>query len=125
MGDRTIYRFEEVAWHVPTAPGTDPKQAEDAGKQGAARKLLAQGDGGFYTQVVQIPPNFEVPMHSHSHSEIFMVLEGRCSFDGEEMEQYDMTVVPEHGVYGFTAGPEGVRFLVMRTGAASYAGAPS
>jgi quercetin dioxygenase-like cupin family protein len=120
MSERTIYRFGDVDWHVPVAPGTDPEKAEEAGRQGAGRKLLAQGDGGFYAQIVQIPPNFEAPTHSHSHPEIFMVLEGRCSFDGEEMQQYDMTVVPSDGPYGFTAGPEGVRFLVVRTGAASY-----
>jgi quercetin dioxygenase-like cupin family protein len=125
MGDRVIYRFEDVDWHVPTAPGTDPEQAEEAGRRGAGRKLLAQGDGGFYAQIVQIPPNFEVPTHSHSHSEIFIVLEGGCSFDGEEMQRYDMTVVPSNGIYGFSAGPEGVRFLVVRTGAASYADASS
>ena len=57
---------------------------------GAARRFLAQGDGGFYTQVVRMPPGFEAPVHSHDHSEVFMVLEGSCTFDGEPMARFDL-----------------------------------
>lgn len=123
MGDRAIYRFEDIDWHVPASPGNDPSEVEAAGKLGAGRKFLAQGDSGFYAQVVRIPPNFEAPAHAHSHAEIFMVLEGSCIFDGQDMERFDMTVVPEGSFYGFTSGADGVRFLVVRTGAASYANA--
>ena len=41
-----IHRFEDAEWHVPVAPGTDPAVAEAAGREGAARRFLAQGDGG-------------------------------------------------------------------------------
>lgn len=54
-----------------------------------------------------------------------MVLEGSAIVDGETLGAYDMTVVPENGVYGFRSGPEGVRFLVVRTGKARFAGAAS
>jgi mannose-6-phosphate isomerase-like protein (cupin superfamily) len=121
VADRTISRFDAVDWHVPSAPGTDPAEAADAGDRGAGRKLLAQGDQGFYVQVVQIPPDFEAPAHAHDHPEVFMVLDGSCVFDGEAMRRYDMTVIGEGEPYGFTSGPEGVRFLVVRTGAANYA----
>lgn len=121
MSDRTIYRFEDIEWHVPEAEGTDAEEAARAGEQGAGRKFLAQGDGGFYAQIVQIPSNFEAPAHAHNHAEIFMVLEGSCTFGGQQMSKYDMTVVPEGGAYGFTAGPDGVRFLVIRNGVASFA----
>ena len=93
MADRRIYHFEESEWHVPVAAGTDPAAAEAAGKLGTRRRFLAQGDGGWYTQVVKMPPGFEAPSHSHSHSEVFMVIEGSCEFDGEPMERFDLTVV--------------------------------
>jgi quercetin dioxygenase-like cupin family protein len=118
---RRIYRFEDSEWHVPVAEGTDPIAAEEAGRQGAARRFLAQGDGGFYTQVVKLPPNFEAPVHSHDHAEVFMVLEGSCTFDGEAMERFDLTVVEAHQPYGFTAGPEGLSFFVVRQGVAAFA----
>ena len=117
----TVYRFEEMAWHAPVAPGTDDAEAEEAARQGARRRFLSQGDGGFYAQVVDLPPNFATPAHSHSHAEVFMVLEGSCTLNGEQLGAYDMTVIPAEDVYGFTAGPEGLRFLVVRTGPASYA----
>ena len=116
-----VYRFDEMEWHVPVAQGTDPAEAAEAGRKGTRRRFLAQGDSGFYAQVVEMPPGFEAPVHSHDHAEVFMVLEGSCNFDGEEMRRYDMTVVPEGGAYGFTAGPEGVLFLVVRNGVASFA----
>ena len=121
-GARRIYRFDGD-WHVPTAPGTDPEQAAAAGRRGAARRLLAQGDEGFYAQVVRMPPGFEAPVHSHDHQEVFMVLEGACTFDGEPMGRFDMTVVAAHERYGFVAGPDGLAFLVVRTAAASFAAA--
>jgi len=118
-----VYHFEEVAWHVPVAQGTGPEAAAEAGRKGARRRFLAQGDSGFYAQVVEMPPGFEAPAHSHSHAEVFMVLEGSCTMNGEPMRPQDMTVVPAGATYGFTAGPDGLRFLVVRTGEASYAGA--
>jgi quercetin dioxygenase-like cupin family protein len=121
----TTYKFADIDWHVPVAPGTDLEQAEEAGRLGARRKFLAQGDCGFYAQIVQIPPNFESPAHSHSHAEIFMVLEGGCTVNGKAMEACDMTVIPSGVEYGFTSGPEGLRFLVVRNGAASFANAGS
>jgi quercetin dioxygenase-like cupin family protein len=115
-----IHRFEAAEWHVPVAPGTDLEAAAAAGRAGAARRLLAQGDGGFYTQVVRMPPRFAAPVHSHDHSEVFMVLEGSCEFDGEPMTRFDLVVVEAGDSYGFTAGPDGLSFLVVRQGAASF-----
>jgi len=115
-----VHHFEAAEWHVPVAPGTDPAAAEEAGRQGAARRLLAQGEGGFYTQVVRMPADFAAPVHSHDHSEVFMVLEGSCEFDGEPMSRFDLVVVEANQPYGFTAGPDGLSFLVVRRGAASF-----
>jgi len=97
----------------------------EAGRQGAARRYLAQGDAGFYTQVVKLPPGFAAPAHSHDHAEVFMVLEGSCEFDGEPMARFDLTVVEANQPYGFTAGPDGLSFLIVRQGAASFAVADS
>jgi quercetin dioxygenase-like cupin family protein len=118
---RHIYRFEDAEWHVPEAPGTDPEAAAAAGRAGAARRFLSQGDGGFYTQVVKLPAGFDAPVHSHDHAEVFMVLEGSCSFDGEPMHRFDLTVVDANQPYGFTAGPDGLSFLVVRQGEARFA----
>lgn len=124
MSDTTMYRFEDMEWHVPVSPGTNSEAAARAGEQGVRRRLMAQGDSGFYTQVVEMPPDFDAPAHSHSQAEVFIVLEGSCTMNGETMGRYDTTVIPEGGVYGFKAGPGGLRFLVIRTGKASFNPAP-
>jgi hypothetical protein len=49
-----------------------------------------------------------------------MVLEGSCEFDGEPMARFDLVVVEAEQPYGFTAGPDGLSFLVVRRGAASF-----
>ncbi len=120
MDGPTTYRFADAEWHVPISPGTDPDQAAEAGQRGVRRRLLAQGDSGFYTQVVEVPPGFEAPEHSHDHAEVFMVLAGGCTVNGRPMGPYDTTVIPAGAPYGFTSGPDGLTFLVVRTGAAGY-----
>jgi quercetin dioxygenase-like cupin family protein len=121
--EAVIHRFEQSEWHIPASPGNDPAEVEAAGKLGVRRKYLSQGDGGFYTQIVQIPPDFESPAHSHSHAEVFMVLEGNCTVNGEQLSQYDSAVIPAGADYGFRSGPEGLRFLVVRGGAATFSNA--
>lgn len=117
---RHIYRFEEADWHLPMSKGVDPEKLAAAGEEGVARRFLAQGDGDFYTQVVRMPAGFTAPSHAHDHAEIFMVLEGGCTFDGESMARYDLTVVAAGSPYTFTAGDEGVLFLVVRQGKADF-----
>ncbi|MGH8986738.1 MAG: cupin domain-containing protein [Acidimicrobiia bacterium] len=117
---RHVWRFDDAEWHDPMSRGTDPEQAEQAARDGVARAYLAQGEAGFYAQLVRMPAGFEAPVHSHDHAEIFMVLEGSCTFDGVPMENHDMTVVDADQPYGFVAGPDGLAFLVVRTGEAGF-----
>jgi hypothetical protein len=49
-----------------------------------------------------------------------MVLEGSCAFDGEPMARFDLAVVEADQPYSFTAGPDGLSFLVVRQGPAGY-----
>lgn len=120
---RPIWKYGEAEWHDPVSPGTDPEQAAQAAPNGVARAFLAQGEAGFYTQFVRMPPGFEAPVHSHDHAEIFMVVEGSCTFDGVPMGPRDLTVVEADQPYGFVAGPDGLMFLVVRTGKAGFKGA--
>jgi quercetin dioxygenase-like cupin family protein len=116
---RPVYRFDEIEWHLPAGAGADVEAVQAAAARGVARKFYAQGESGFFVQVVRVPAGFEVPPHSHDHSEVFVVLEGSCVFDGQAMDTNDSTVVEADTKYGFTAGPNGVTMLVVRTGAAT------
>jgi quercetin dioxygenase-like cupin family protein len=116
---RQVYRFEDVDWHLPAGPGADPEAVKTAAALGVARAHYAQGEAGFFVQLVRFPPDFDTPPHSHDHGEVFVVLEGSCTFDGQPMCTHDSTVVEANTKYGFTTGPQGVTLLVVRTGAAA------
>lgn len=118
MGE--IHRYADIPFHVPP---TDPAALDldtEAPPDVPGRKFLARGEGGFYSQIVRIPPGFEGPVHSHDHAEIFMVLTGSCTFNGAALAPFDSTVVDAGEPYGFAAGPDGVQFLVVRRAPAVF-----
>jgi mannose-6-phosphate isomerase-like protein (cupin superfamily) len=116
----TIHHFDRIPWHVPPADASRLDLDTEAPPDAPGRKFLAQGEGGFYTQVVRIPPKFDAPVHHHDHAEVFMVLDGSCSFNGEPMARFDLTVVDAGEPYGFVAGDDGVQFLVVRRARAQF-----
>ena len=115
-----IRRFADISWHVPVSRREDIDHDHVPGPDEAGRKFLVDGAGGFYVQAVRIPPGFTAPDHHHDHPEVFMVIEGDCIFNGQPMTRLDSTVVESGADYGFTAGAEGVTFLVTRQAIASY-----
>jgi hypothetical protein len=115
-----IHHFDHIPWHVPPTDSAELDLATEAPADGPGRKFLAQDEGGFYTQAVRIPANFAAPAHSHDHPEVFMVLEGDCNFNGETMQRFDLTVVEAREPYSFTAGTNGVQFLVVRRAKAAF-----
>ena len=107
-------------------PPTDPADLDldtEAPEDVPGRKFLARGAGGFYSQIVRIPPGFVGPAHAHDHAEIFLVLAGSCRFNGTELAPFDSTVVDAMEEYGFEAGPDGVQFLVVRQAPAAFVAA--
>lgn len=114
-------KFDDIEWHVPVSNRDDIDWSHVPGPDEAGRKFLVDGEGGFYVQAVRIPPGFTAPVHRHSHAEVFMVVAGECTFDGERMGPLDSTVVEAGTDYTFTAGPEGVTFVVTRQAIATYA----
>jgi quercetin dioxygenase-like cupin family protein len=119
-----IQRFDEVRWHVPVSRREDVDYDTEPPDAEPGRKFLVDGEGGFYVQAVRIPPDFTAPVHSHSHAEVFMVVAGECTFNGEAMKALDCTVVEAGSDYSFTAGPDGVTFMVTRQAIASYTEMP-
>jgi hypothetical protein len=113
-------RFADIDWHVPVSDRDAIDWTHVPGEDEAGRKFLVDGDGGFYVQAVRIPAGFTAPVHRHSHAEVFMVVAGSCTFDGDPMGPLDCTVVDAGTDYTFTAGADGVTFIVTRQGIASY-----
>jgi quercetin dioxygenase-like cupin family protein len=121
----TVFRFEAIEWDRPreAEAGVRPPEAlvRAAEEQGARRKRMARGEGGFFLNHSELPPGFRVPPHVHDHDELLVVLAGGCRFDdaGAELGPHDAIVIRANTRYGFTCGAAGMRFLTIRSGEAS------
>jgi quercetin dioxygenase-like cupin family protein len=118
----TFFLVDELPWPDETKTATAPRElVEQAQRSGAKRKFLARGEGGFYSQYSVFPPGFTVPLHSHDHDEMIIVLEGSLTMldDGPTLGAHDSMVLIGGHEYGFTAGADGMTFMTIRPGAAT------
>ena len=117
----TLFRLDEVPWPDETTSGAPRELVEEARRKGAQRKFLARGEGGFHSQYSVFPAGYTVPMHSHDHDEMIVLLDGSCTMlgGGPTLAAHDSMVLRGGYEYGFTAGPEGMKFLTIRTGPAT------
>jgi hypothetical protein len=98
-----------------------PVRGVDAQRRGARRKFLAAGHGGFHSQYAVMPAGYSVSVHSHENKKVIMVLEGGCTMlgGGPALKGHDSMVLIGGYEYGSTCGPEGMKFLTIRTGTTS------
>jgi hypothetical protein len=116
-----FFLLDEIGWPDEAQAATAPKELVDAAQRsGARRKFLARGEGGFFSQYSEFPAGFGVPMHSHDHNEVIVLIEGSCTMlgGGPTLHAGDSMVLIGGREYGFTAGAEGMKFMTIRTGQA-------
>jgi quercetin dioxygenase-like cupin family protein len=117
------FLLDHVDWADEQKLGKIPPELlEKAKRRGARRKLLAAGEGGFYSQYAEMAPGFEVPLHSHDHDEMIIVLAGGCTLGdgGPTLKAHDSMVLKANRPYGFTCGPAGMSFLTIRSAPAEF-----
>ncbi len=122
MSKPGIFQLDQVAW-VDERAQENPAPEEmiaAAERTGARRKRLAEGEAGYFSQYTTMPAGFEVPPHSHSHDELFIVLSGGCklSTDGKQvdLQARDSAALAAGHEYGFVVGKDGIEFMVVRPG---------
>jgi len=113
--------FDEIDWAVESPAATPAALIDAARATGARRKRMVTGEAGFFMNHSDLPPGFTIPPHVHDHDELLVVLEGGCTIlgGGPTLAANDAVAIPAHHEYGFRCGPEGMRFLTIRTGEAS------
>jgi uncharacterized cupin superfamily protein len=117
MADSDFYLFDRIEWEVPKAETGAPV----ATRENVRRKLLSWGDANFWVQHVEMKPGHRVAPHSHSLDELIVILDGGCKIDdGPELHRNDSAVLRANQEYGFTVGPQGMNFLIVRTGDAHF-----
>jgi len=119
----TFLHFDDIDWAVESAAATPVELLDEARRSGARRKRMAVGQQGFFMNHSVMPAGFTVPTHAHDHSELLVVLEGGCTMldGGPALGPNDAVAIGAHHSYGFTCGPDGMRFLTIRTGEANFA----
>jgi quercetin dioxygenase-like cupin family protein len=117
----SFFLVDELPFPDESASGAPKALVDDAQASGARRKYCAQGEAGFFSQVSWFPAGYTVPPHTHSHSELIMVIDGSLTVlgGGPTLGPADSVVIESGHEYGFTAGSDGVTFTTIRTGASS------
>ena len=115
------FLLRDIPWPDESLAPTAPRElVEQARQSGARRKYLARGEGGFFTQVSEFPAGFTVPLHTHDHNEVILCTRGSLTMldGGPTLHDGDSMVLIGGYEYGFTAGPEGMSIVTIRTGKA-------
>ncbi len=117
----SFFLVDEIEYPDETKSNVDQSLVAEAQRSGARRKYLARGQGGFYSQVTWFPAGYTVPAHRHDHNEMIMVVDGSLTLlgGGPTLGRLDSMVLEAGHEYGFTAGPDGMTFVTVRTGQAS------
>jgi quercetin dioxygenase-like cupin family protein len=72
------------------------------------------GDADLQMFEVRVPPGYVVESHAHDEDEIVFVLEGEMVLGARVVKAGSSAMIPGKTLYGFSAGPEGLRFLNFR-----------
>ncbi len=122
-GALRIGRFADLEWTNPAATEQLPDHLREVARQ-IQRKGLVNGENGFFASHVTMPAGHVADPHSHSHSELLVILSGSMELRAGDttvmLAQHDAASIPAGQTYGFTIGPDGVAFLLVRTGQATH-----
>ena len=112
-----FFQIDQIDWADDLKEGAPKELVEEARKKGARRKMLARGEGSFHSSYSEFPAGYVVPMHSHEHDEMLVILEGGCTIlgGGPTLAAKDSVVLLGGFEYGFEAGSKGMTFLTIRT----------
>jgi quercetin dioxygenase-like cupin family protein len=93
------------------------------GKDGVTRhnraRVLLEGEP--YAHIAESPPGAVIPVHSHSTTELTVILQGTATVAGQQCGPGTILIVPADEEYGLEAGvDEPLTFLVVRPRKAAY-----
>jgi quercetin dioxygenase-like cupin family protein len=116
MGSVRIVEAGSIDWqpvHEAVAPEVAEKMSQ-AERDGDVRIIHPGIGGGLQLFEARIDPDLEVSLHAHAKDEIIYILEGELLIGRKRLGPGASVFVGGNTLYGFRAGPEGVRFLNFR-----------
>ncbi len=103
-----------LVMHVDEAPWTQGGPAQPESYPGYSEQLIGDLKKGPWVFVMKLAPGFVGPPHAHSNDEVMYILEGEMIMENRSCGPGTVIYLESETEYGFTVGPEGVRFLNMR-----------
>ena len=114
MGKTLVMHVDEAPW----AYGAAPKAGE---RVRYAEQLFDDLESGPWVHIItMMEPGYAADVHCHSEDEVIYIVEGEMIMDGRSHGPGTVIFMQRATDYGFTVGPQGVRFLEMRPGRARY-----
>src|SRR5947199_9699687 len=109
MWARIMADLDEATWRFgrPRQPGQPREETW---------RSLGSFEKGPWIYIIEREANRVVAPHSHDQDEIVYILEGGLTHRGRWCGPGTVLSFPRRLQYGFTVGPYGVRWLMVRTG---------
>ncbi len=111
-----IVEADSIAWQ-PVREAVAPEVAarmSAAERDADVRILHAGSDDELQLFEAHIAANEEVSLHAHAAHEIIYILEGELLIGRKRLGPGASAFIAAQTLYGFRAGPQGVRFLNFR-----------
>ena len=115
----SFFLLDQLDWADDRSTGAVPLTMLDEAelRGGGGRKLLAGGEGGFYSTYSVVPPGYVMAAHRHDYDELVIVLDGACAWSqGPVTTAGDSVVMPRGVVHGYRTGADGMTLLTVARG---------
>ena len=109
MWTRIMADLDQASWRFgrPREPGQPREETW---------RCLGDFERGPWIYIIEREANRVVPAHSHDQDEVVYILEGGLTHREHWCGPGTVLSFPRRMQYGFTVGPDGVKWLMMRTG---------
>jgi len=99
----------------------DRKMEPVSGDSGIQLRVISDGLGGEpYVHVTEVPARHHIATHSHSETEVTIVVSGSARVGDTECPAGSVIVIPANERYSLDAGDQPLTFVVVRPRKASY-----
>jgi mannose-6-phosphate isomerase-like protein (cupin superfamily) len=107
-----------VITNVEEAPWVRESQ-NDAGRKTGVQ-VVGEVQEGMRAFIMNVAPDYETEVHSHSQDEVIVVVEGELRMGNRVLGPNSILLIPKDIQYRLGAGKDGARFINVRPGPADY-----
>lgn len=110
---------KSIVMHIDEAPWVRGEARKPGGPITGGSQLIGDLKEGPWIHIHSLTPGMIVKPHSHNETEVIYIVEGELTLGDRICGPGTVAYIEKDTEYGFTVGPEGVRFINIRQGLAS------